>query len=128
MLSQRHVHPSIPASDMDRARAWYEEKLGLTPSRTYPGAITYDCGGSSWFILYPTPSAGTAPHTLMGFVTDDIEAEVAELQGRGVAFEAYDYPNLKTDENGIASTPGPTRAAWFKDSEGNILGLVQLSE
>jgi hypothetical protein len=79
----------------------------------------------SWFLIYPTLAAGTAQHTLAGWQTDHIEKEVKELQARGVVFEEYDLPGLKT-VNSIATT-GTNKAAWFKDSEGNILGIVQLS-
>jgi predicted enzyme related to lactoylglutathione lyase len=106
MLQGRHMHPTIPAADLERARSFYE------------------AGGGSWFLLYPTPSAGTARHTVAGWAVEDLDAEVAELKARGVVFEEYDSPQLKTVD-GIATTAAG-RAAWFKDSEGNILGLVQL--
>ena len=125
MLGDLHIHPTIPASDLDRARAFYRDKLGLSPAREMPGGLIYECAGGSWFILYPTRGAGTATHTLAGWRTSDIEGDVAGLRARGVVLEEYDMPNLKT-VNGIA-TMGPVRAAWFKDSEGNILGLVQFS-
>ncbi len=86
----------------------------------------YDAADSTRFIIYPTPNAGKSPNTLMGFVTDDIEAEVRELKARGVVFEEYDYPTVKTV--GSIATVGPTRSAWFRDSEGNIIGVVQLPE
>jgi hypothetical protein len=77
----------------------------------------------SQFALYPSAGAGTAQHTIAGWTVGDIEAEVGELRARGVVFEEYDLPNLKT-VNGIAAL-GPNRAAWFRDSEGNILGIMQ---
>lgn len=123
MLNKLEVHATIPASDLERAKKFYLEKLGLTPTEETPGGLIYRCY-NSWFLLYPTPNAGTSTHTLMGWTTEDIEQEVAELKARGVGFEKYDTPHLKTVD-GIATT-GPNRAAWFKDSEGNILGLVQL--
>jgi catechol 2,3-dioxygenase-like lactoylglutathione lyase family enzyme len=125
MLSSLHVHPTIPASDLNRARRFYAEKLGFNPTREMPGGLIYECGGGSWFVLYPSQGAGTAQHTVAGWETGDIVADVAALKARGVVFEEYDLPNFKT-VNSIATT-GPARAAWFKDSEGNILGLVQLS-
>ena len=125
MLSQLHIHPTIPASDMERARKFYHDKLGMTPSQETPGGTMYECADGSWFVIYPTPLAGTAQHTVAGWLTDNIEATVGDLKKRGVVFEEYDFPGLKT-VNGIA-TMGSNKAAWFKDSEGNILGIVQFS-
>jgi catechol 2,3-dioxygenase-like lactoylglutathione lyase family enzyme len=124
MLQGRYMHPTIPAIDLERARAWYEEKLGLTPSQEMPGGLIYQTSGEAWFLLFPTPNAGTAEHTVGGWQVEDIHAEVAELKGRGVVFEEYDFPTVKTVDS-VAET-GPVKAAWFKDSEGNILGIVQL--
>ncbi len=124
MLKDLHVHATVAASDLDRARRFYEEKLGLTPAREEPGGLIYE-QKDSWFLLYPSRGAGTAQHTVMGFTTDDIEREVADLKARGEVFEEYDFPGLKT-ENSIART-GSVCSAWFKDTEGNILGLVQFS-
>ena len=125
MLAELEIHATIPARDLARAKQFYQEKLGLTPAEEAPGGagLIYRCY-NSWFLLYPTPHAGTAAHTQMGWVTNDIEQEVAALKTRGVVFEEYDTAHLKTVD-GIATT-GPIRAAWFKDSEGNLLGLVQL--
>jgi predicted enzyme related to lactoylglutathione lyase len=126
MLANLEVHATIPAHDLARAQKFYEQKLGLNPASEAPGGggLVYRCG-PSWFLLYPSGGAGSAQHTLMGWAIDDIEAEVAALKARGVVFEEYDWPGLET-ANGIADT-GPGRAAWFKDSEGNILGLIQLA-
>ena len=125
MLRDHPLHATIPATDLDRARAFYADKLGLTPSGEDPGGLLYELPGGSWFRLFPTPYAGTAQHTLAGWNVDDIDKEVAGLRASGVVFEEYDTPQLKTVD-GIATMPGG-RAAWFKDSEGNILGLVQLT-
>jgi catechol 2,3-dioxygenase-like lactoylglutathione lyase family enzyme len=122
MLADHRVHTTIPAADLERAKAWYAEKLGLTPVREIPTGVFYDAGEGTRFVLYPTPNAGQAPTTLMGFTTDDLEGDVAALKARGVVFEEYDYPTLKTVD-GIA-TRGEIKSAWFKDSEGNILAVV----
>lgn len=122
MLTDSHIHPTIPASNLQRAKAFYAEKLGLIPAEEAPGGLVYKMN-DSWFVLYPTPSAGTAQHTLAGFTTDNIEREVTDLKKRGVVFEDYDMPNFKT-VNSVYTAPD-RRAAWFKDSEGNILGIVQ---
>jgi hypothetical protein len=94
----------------------------LTPAEETPGGLVYKFQ-NSWFLLYPTQFAGTAQHTLGGWSVENIEAEVAELRARGLTFEEYDTPQLKT-VNGVA-TIGTNKAAWFRDSEGNILGLIQ---
>jgi catechol 2,3-dioxygenase-like lactoylglutathione lyase family enzyme len=125
MLQGRSMHPTIPAADLERARAYYADKLGLTPSRELPGGLVYEPSPGSWFLLYPSQGAGSAQHTVAGWEVEDIDAEVAELKARGGVFEEYDLPQLKT-ENSIATMPG-NRAAWFRDSEGNILGLVALA-
>ena len=104
---------------------WYEEKLGFKPIRKDPGGSIYSAADDTQFILYPSPNAGQAPQTVMGFTARSVETEVRELKARGVVFEEYDYPNLKT-VNSIA-TMGSVRSAWFKDCEGNILGIVQFS-
>jgi catechol 2,3-dioxygenase-like lactoylglutathione lyase family enzyme len=115
---------SIPAKDIDGTRRFYEDALGMEVVREDPGGITYRTG-ESMFVLYPTQFAGTAQHTLGGFLVKDIEAAVADLRAKGVTFEEYDMPGLKT-ENGIA-TLGRDRVAWFKDPEGNILSLAQVA-
>jgi catechol 2,3-dioxygenase-like lactoylglutathione lyase family enzyme len=124
MIKELRSHTTLPAADLERAKRFYAEKLGLSPATESPGGIFYELAGGTRFILYPTPNPARGGHTQIGLVTNDIEAEVKELQSRGVVFEEYDFPSLKTD-NGIATT-GPTRAAWFKDSEGNMIGIVQL--
>jgi catechol 2,3-dioxygenase-like lactoylglutathione lyase family enzyme len=123
MLSQREFHATIPVQDLDRARQFYSEKLGLQPDSETSGGLVYRCK-DSWFLLFPSRGASTAQFTQGGWTTEDIESEVAELKARGVVFDEYDFPNLKT-VNGIAAI-GADRAAWFKDSEGNLLGLIQM--
>jgi len=123
MLGQRSVHTTLPAADLARARAWYEGKLGFTPIAELPGGLMYEAAEGTRFVVYPSANAGQAPQTCMGFATDDIEGDVRDLKEKGVVFEEYDYPTLKT-VGSIAET-GPVRSAWFRDSEGNILGLVQ---
>lgn len=124
MLAGYDLLTTLPASDVERAKRFFAEKLGLTPFFEDPGGAHYR-SGSSYFDIYPTPSAGQAPHTLVGWVVDDVDRVVEELRGRGVVFEDYDLPGLKT-VNGIADLP-TERTAWFKDSEGNILAVTQLT-
>jgi len=124
MLKDLKLHATIAVKDLDRARKFYEEKLGLTPYLDSEGGLLYEVGGGTRFLLYPTSNAGTAQNTVMGFNTSDIHAEVQALKARGVVFEEYDYPGFKT-VNSIAESESGS-AAWFKDSEGNIIGIVQL--
>jgi len=124
VLREHPIHAVIPAADLERARAFYADKLGLTPTREdRGGGLVYETPGGAWFRLYRTPYAGTAQHTIAGWEVEDLEAEVAELKARGVAFEEYHSAQLQTVD-GIATAQGG-RVAWFKDSEGNILGLAQ---
>jgi catechol 2,3-dioxygenase-like lactoylglutathione lyase family enzyme len=123
MLKDLRVHTTLPATDLARARAWYSDKLGLEPDSEQEGGLTYRCRDSE-FVIYPGRNAGSGLHTQMGFTVEDIEAEVAALKARGVEFESYpDMPDFDAS-TGIFS-PGYLRAAWFRDSEGNMLGLVQ---
>lgn len=123
MFSDNGIYATLPCSDFERAKAFYEEKLGLTPSEENPGGAFYDMGENSRFLLFPSGGKASGDHTQAGFRVQDIESTVADLRSRGVEFQEYDTPQLKT-ENGIANT-GPVRAAWFKDSEGNVLGVIQ---
>ena len=123
MLSKLEVHAALPVKDLNRAKKFYAEKLGMTPMSEDPGGLLYQCKDSK-FLLFPSSGTSSAQFTQAGFVTKDLGAEVAELKSRGVVFEEYNMPNFKT-VNSIATT-GKNRAAWFKDSEGNLLGLVQM--
>lgn len=123
MLQQSPLYAYIPAKDVARARKFYEEKLGLKPKREVAGGVAYEFGKGTACFLYPTPNAGTSKASQAFWQVEDVEREVRELKARGVVFEEYDLPGMKT-QNGIA-TAGGARSAWFKDSEGNILALVQ---
>ncbi len=122
MLSNREVHATLPVKDLNRARKFYAEKLGLTPAQELPGGLMYKVK-NSWFLLFPSSGASSGTFTQMGWETDNLESDVAELKSRGVVFEEYDFPNFKT-VNGIF-TASANRSAWFKDSEGNLHGIVQ---
>ena len=122
----------LPAQDLDRARRFYAEKLGLEPAETRDGGLSYECGGTT-FAVYETEGRASGEHTQMGFYVGDIETTVAELRERGVEFEEIDGPGLRTvdgiaDIEGHYPSTGATgeRAAWFHDSEGNLLGVAQL--
>ena len=124
MLEGARVHTTLPAKDVEHAKAFYTKKVGATPSESGPGG-TFLTFGETRFVIYPTPNPNRGGHTQMGISVKDVNAAVRELRGRGVAFEDYDMPGLKTVD-GIAETVGG-RAAWFKDTEGNTIGIIQLS-
>ena len=123
MLKQAPIVPYIPVADVDRARKFYEEKVGLKPREEYAGGVIYECGKGSWVFMYPSKGAGTSKASTAFWAVEDVEAEVAELKSRGVVFEEYDMPEMKT-VNSIA-TGGGAKTAWFKDTEGNILAVSQ---
>ncbi|MDH6236297.1 VOC family protein [Cryobacterium sp. CG_9.6] len=123
MLSQLETYSVLPARDLARARRFYKEVLGMEPDEERAEGLRYHTPNGAVILIYETDNAGTAANTAIGFVADDIDAEVAVLRGRGVTFQEYDFPGLKT-EDGIA-TMNDERAAWFTDSEGNILCVSQ---
>jgi predicted enzyme related to lactoylglutathione lyase len=123
MLKNSPVVPYIPAKDIARARRFYEEKVGLVAREEIAGGVVYECAGQSWIFLYPSGGAGTSQASQAFWQVEDLDREVAELKARGVVFEDYDMPGLKT-ANGIA-TFHPSKAAWFKDTEGNIMAVIQ---
>jgi predicted enzyme related to lactoylglutathione lyase len=122
MLQDAPVYSYIPATDIARARTFYERTLGFRPKQEINGGVVYAGAGGTASFLYQTPNAGTSKASQLFWDVKDVEAEVAELTRRGVVFEKYDLPG--TDANGI-TTAGGARAAWFKDSEGNILAIIQ---
>ena len=123
MLSDSMCFAAIPAADLERARRWYGDKLGLEPQGGDEGGLRYETGKGTGFLLYPSSFAGTNQATAMGWSVADFDGEIAELRRRGITFEDYDMPGLKT-EDGVATLPdGSGRSAWFKDSEGNILAV-----
>ena len=122
MLQNAPMYAYIPAKDVARARKFYEDTLGFTPKEEVAGGVVYEFGKGTACFLYPTPNAGTSKASQAFWQVEDVEREVAALRARGVTFEKYDMPEM--DENGI-STAGGAKAAWFKDSEGNIMALIQ---
>jgi predicted enzyme related to lactoylglutathione lyase len=122
MLKDAPIRAYIPASNMARARKFYEEIVGLQVKEEYAGGVIYECGGAIVF-MYPTPNAGTSNASQAFWQVNDVESEVAELKARGVKFEEYDMPGMPM-KNGIM-TGGGAKTAWFKDTEGNILAVSQ---
>ena len=123
MLQQHPMYAYLPAADMARARRFYEVTLGLKPGAELQGGVTYTFGGGTGAFLYPTPNAGTSKASQAFWQVDDIEREVADMKHRGVVFEHYDVPGEKSPSGVI--TAGGAKAIWFKDTEGNILALIQ---
>ena len=131
MLANARIASRLPAQDLERARAFYAEKLGLEPAEERPGGLRY-VASSGEFALFQSAGGASGDHTQMGWEVDDIDATVRELRARGVVFEEYDFPGLQTID-GIARIEGnyPSkgtgeRAAWFRDSEGNMLGIGEV--
>ena len=124
MLTSASVTANIPAADLARARSFYADTLGLEPAMELgdAGMLIYRTEGGTAFSVYQTEYAGQAGHTIAQFHVDDVEAEARALQAKGVALETYDMPGVEWDD-GVASMGDMGKAAWFKDSEGNILCL-----
>jgi predicted enzyme related to lactoylglutathione lyase len=123
MLQQSPMYAYIPAKDVARARKFYEQKLGFKPKQELAGGVVYEFADRTACFLYPTPNAGTSQASQAFWQVEDVEREVGELKARGVTFEHYDMPGVKSDGDFV--TAGGAKAAWFKDSEGNIMAIVQ---
>ncbi|MEU2715018.1 VOC family protein [Streptomyces sp. NPDC007205] len=131
LLSRARVATRLPAGDLARARRFYADKLGLEPVDERPGGLLYRCAGTD-FVVFRSTGVSPGTFTQMAFEVDDLEAVVAALRRRGVVFEDVDAPGFRT-RDGIAEIEGnyPSkgargeRAAWFRDSEGNLMGIGQ---
>jgi catechol 2,3-dioxygenase-like lactoylglutathione lyase family enzyme len=123
MLHERRAHATLPVADLAFARGFWEGRLGFRPVEEYPTAVIYAGAGGSVFALSRASARATGGHTQLAFTVPDIESEVAELRGLGVTFEDYDLPGLRTTD-GIADLGG-NRAAWFKDPDGNVIGIIE---
>jgi catechol 2,3-dioxygenase-like lactoylglutathione lyase family enzyme len=124
MFADRKATVMIPVTDLERAKRWYEEKLGLKPAEDMGEmGAAYKLGGGTLAFMYPTQYAGTAQNTMLGFDSPDLVADIKALRAKGVVFLDYDLPGLKT-ENGIVDYDG-MKNAWANDSEGNILAFVE---
>lgn len=121
MLDKATVTANIPAADLGRARAFYADKLGLSPVQEMEGVMcVYRTAAGSVFSVYQTEYAGQAGHTIAQWHVADVEATVRDLKAKDVTFEHYDLPGVEWD-NDVASMGGMGKAAWFKDSENNVL-------
>ena len=123
MLNDKKTYTSLPVSDLAAARQFYEGTLGMIPDMVTEGGIMYGSGGTQFFV-YPSRTKA-AGHTQMSWRVPDIKAEVAELSAKGIRFEEYDRPGIKTVEGIVQSGPA-VWTAWFKDPDGNLLGLTQI--
>jgi catechol 2,3-dioxygenase-like lactoylglutathione lyase family enzyme len=110
---------TLPAQDIERAKAFYRDKLGLTPIEEDPGGLRYELAPDTGFGVFPSSGKASGTHTQMAIEVENVEQTVKDLQAKGVKFEEYDTPQLKT-VNGVAEFGG-AKVAWFKDSEGNLL-------
>ena len=124
MLEGRRCAAMLPANDIERAKSWYADKLDLKPSYEDESGVQYMAGDGTEFWVYPSQFAGTNQASSMAFLARDLSKEMDELRTRGITFEDYDIPGVKTVE-GIAEFAPGERGAWFKDSEGNIIALFE---
>jgi len=123
MLQDAPMYAYIPAKDLARARKFYEEKVGLKASQQTNGGVVYEFGKGTAAFLYPTPNAGTSQASQAFWSVEDVDAEIVALKARGVVFEHYDMPGERSPQGAI--TAGGAKAAWFKDSEGNIMAVIE---
>ena len=132
MLGDAPIYATIPCVDLEGARKFYGETLGLkeiqmpgTPEEVGQGATFFECGQGTNLLVYARPTPTKADHTAASWLVKDLETTVDQLISRGVKLEVYDMPDVEFDERGIANM-GDFKAAWFKDPEGNILALSQM--
>jgi predicted enzyme related to lactoylglutathione lyase len=123
MLQDHPMYAYIPAKDLARARQFYEGKLGFKPGQVINGGVVYEFGRGTACFLYPTPNAGTSQASQAFWSVDDVDREIEALKAKGVQFENYDMPGERSAAGAISA--GGAKAAWFKDSEGNIMALIQ---
>jgi catechol 2,3-dioxygenase-like lactoylglutathione lyase family enzyme len=127
-LSDCRVGALVAVSDLDRAKRFYEQQLGLVLGEEEEQGLVYPCADGTRIFVYLSPEhAGKSPATLAGWFVDDLDQTMDELASRGVVFERYDQPGIKTDERGVFDA-GHFRAAWIKDPDGNALALNEASD
>jgi catechol 2,3-dioxygenase-like lactoylglutathione lyase family enzyme len=125
MLKDSHAFAGFSVDDIDAARRFYSEVLGLAVETNEMGILDIQLGGGSHVIAYPKPNHEPATFTVLNFPVSDIEEAVDDLASRGVTFEHYDVPQIKTDAKGIARDEYGPPIAWFKDPAGNILSVLE---
>jgi catechol 2,3-dioxygenase-like lactoylglutathione lyase family enzyme len=125
-LSDHTVEAAAAVSDLDRARRFYEDQLGLVPLEQEEQGVRYRCAQGTGIFVYLSPeNAGKSPATVAGWFVDDLDQTLDDLASRGVVFEQYDQPGIETDERGVFDS-GRFRAAWMKDPDGNTLALTEV--
>jgi catechol 2,3-dioxygenase-like lactoylglutathione lyase family enzyme len=125
MVGANRASAVICSTDLTRSQDFYENKVGLNLSpETIKNHLLFECGNGTTLLVYGRPAANKADHTQVRFWSEDVEADVKALAARGVVFEEYDFPALKT-VGGIATTPNIGKSAWFRDPDGNTLALFQ---
>lgn len=129
-LSNAHTVAKLPAQDLERARAFYREKLGLEPVEERVGGLRYVCGETEFHLL-SSAGAPSGESTQTAFEVEDLEATLADLRARGVTFERYDMPGFEMHGDTIAATDNyPSKGTgelgtYFYDSKGNLIGIAQ---
>jgi catechol 2,3-dioxygenase-like lactoylglutathione lyase family enzyme len=128
MLTNVPVCATLPTSNLNRARRFYREALGLAEGPlSVEGGVFFAAGGGTSLRIYERPPGYTpAEYTVVGFLVEDLEEEMSELRGRGVTFEEYDLPHLKTENGVYTDRQRGAKGAWVRDPDGNILALTQL--
>jgi predicted enzyme related to lactoylglutathione lyase len=125
MLKIKRAGAAMPAQDIKRARQFYEQKLGLKPEdEQQDGSVMYMVGETG-FLVFPSMGKASGDHTQMALDVDDVEVAARELKSKGIKLEEYDFPNFKS-KDGIVDLPDGSKGAWFKDTEGNLIGLGTL--
>lgn len=125
MFKSTKAFSGFSVNDIHKAKEFYGGTLGLEVSESMGNLMLHIAGGTD-ILVYPKPNHTPATFTILNFPVDEIEAAVARLKGRGVRFERYDQPELKTDDKGICRGGGGPPIAWFKDPAGNILSVLEL--
>jgi catechol 2,3-dioxygenase-like lactoylglutathione lyase family enzyme len=127
-LSDSRVDALVAVSDLDRAKHFYGDMLGLTGGQDEEQGVRYPCGEGTKIFVYLSPdNAGTTSATVAGWQVDDLDQTMADLASRGVVFAQYDQPGLRTDERGVFDA-GPFRAAWLQDPDGNTMALTEVRD
>jgi|SRR6185312_1453182 len=124
MFKHTKAFSGFSVDDLEKAKKFYQQILGLEVTEEAMGILTLHIEGGNKIIVYPKPNHAAATFTVLNFPVTDVEKTVDELTGRGVKFEQYDFGKMKTDEKGIVRGYGPT-IAWFKDPAGNIMSVLQ---
>lgn len=124
MLNDKKTYATIPVADLARAQRFYTDLLGMHPEMITEGGVMYSSGETQFFV-YPSAYRASG-HTQMSWRVSDIESEVAALKAAGIVFEEFDRPGV-TSRGGIYQSGPNVRTAWFKDPDGNLLGLTEIS-